>query len=246
MLWACGPEDDGVFYDEPSVKMVLINKDSLDTLNALVKVLQIELDSIAVLRTKSSRAADSLLELINDFEVQIRDVEEILESITEKEDSLRYRDTLALFLDSLETTETLQLETKAVYDAATVRRDTLNKTKAAHNSSIKLIQSGLMQISSITNLLDGSVVSYEDSAEVWRLPLDMNLDSVYLSIRIKEEDYWLIVKYQREVIADEFDYVVIKASQISVAANQHNFQSLDVDCKTDECIDDETILRINF
>jgi hypothetical protein len=224
ILIAC-QEDEENLLDEPKVKMILMNQDSLVQVNDTLQQIS---DSLSVL---------------NDTLVYFRDSADVLQ------------DTVLVLQDLIDAGQTQyqtahdQLKGQLIffqteYNQFNQYDSILSVSRTGWIGVASKITNGNALISSITNVQNGNSVYYEDSATLWRLPLSNNLDSVSLVLVIADESYDLDVTYQRDIMVDERNNVVFQASDIEVSSAK--FDSVTWNCKNEDCIDYETTARLYF
>lgn len=216
-------EDDSEVSNDPSVSMVLINVDSLTQVNVITDSLGEELVGYDTTLTNLSLLAD-----------------DIGDSLLVLGDSINNgRDDLIPIRDQLfEELETVRAVSDSLTEEATLVAVELNDW----NTVITTIESGSVKIYSIENLDNSQSVYYEDSATVWKLPLDMNADGARLSLTLDDQAYGLEVAYSRLIDTDEKGRVVVRVQNISVIST--DFSSAIANCN--DCLDANTTIYVEF
>ncbi|MCV9385666.1 hypothetical protein [Reichenbachiella ulvae] len=231
LFWAC-EENESYIENDPTINLVLYNYDSLkkeggveDTL-ALIAIELSDLDdTLAYYSDSASNVADSLLKVIN--------------AINNGDETLQ---------DERDRLETELARLNSVYDDFEVE----DSIASAHNTYWKKVQTkilnGEVKINSITNRMNNLVVNYTDSATSWPIPLDMNADSSLLALDIAGEIYFMTLYYERAVITNEYDEVVVKTfgfNEELINRDEH-FDNLRLSCRSSDCIDVESTIYAYF
>jgi len=225
-LARCGDRsDEDVLLFDPKVDMMFFNIDSLlkvtDTLGIVNDSLMVLQDSALVLTETIIDLTDSLMmldQLIDEGQTGLIPVRDQL-----RMDSTNFSATLA----AIDQFDSIMSASQTFWVA-----DSIN------------IISGLVLVSKIENLLNGRSVTFADSATVFPIPLDMNVDSSVLLLTLGQTDYALTLEYLRIESQDEFGRVTVQAFDLMVKS--HAFDLVQVDCKNEDCIDSETTIRIYF
>lgn len=224
VAFAC-QQDEEELYDEPNVRLTFYNMDSLvqvqDTLAQVDTLLSINDDSLMFY----SDSASVLLDSIGRLTVLILEGDESLIPVRDEVDSI-YQLTLIH------------------YDQFVTADSVLGVSESHWSTVANVIESGVILISSISNKKNGNAISYEDSTDVWQLPLSNSENDVSLSFEIDGQNYDLNVSYQRTTTVDEYNNVVIQAYDIDTISQ--TFDSLYIKCSTLDCIDYETTFDIYF
>lgn len=231
LMWACEAERDDYVEREPTISIRLFNYDSLykeggveDTLDLIEEELELLEDTLDYFQDSASVVEDSIVvltKLINDGDESWMDEKEALEA--EK--------------DRLE----------ALYEAFE-KEDSIVSAHNTYWTAVKTkIEDGELLISSITNVMNDRTVVYEDSSEIWYLPLDMNADSSKMSLNIDGTEYLLTLYYSRDIITNAYDEVVVQTWGFDEdMIFQSGFDSLFLNCETSECIDKEAKIYAYF
>ncbi|MFY0626863.1 MAG: hypothetical protein JXR07_11235 [Reichenbachiella sp.] len=226
IIFAC-QEDEEILYDEPNVRAVFYNYRYLSVVDTALVEMEMELvytsdtlefyaDSAAVL-LDSSIVLGRLVREGNDEYIPL--LEEIIE---------------------------LQTEVLEKYNSVFTADSTIKVSRDSLEDIADDIESGNMVISSIENKKNNEKVEYgaADSSEVWRMPLSNTENDVSLAIEINENVYDLLLSYESRTTVDEYNNVVIQAYSIDTIS--HGFDSLRINCSTDDCIDFETTIDIYY
>lgn len=225
---ACDPcEECGepLLYD-PLVGVVFINWDSAKTLNNLIKI---NSDSVQANSKQRTAFLDSIGELRDSLEV----IRLLLDS-----GYLEYEDE-EVFLDQL--IADLQVEADTL---ESINRR-ISTTTRDLNSILSVINSGNMQVEQITILTNSSILTYEDSAKKYNLPLLMTANESSYKIRIGDLVDTISFSYQLENSVDDARVFRRRAKEIHLV--NHTFDSLaGPKCKTDECLSNETTFTVYF
>ncbi len=234
-------EDDPYVENDPYLKAVFYNMDSLkkeggvnDTLSVVSDSIDILADTLKYVSDSASVLADSLF-ILNDSINNGGDdsLQDILDELLKQQQIMQ-----GLFED--------YTELDSVMKASEDYWDDVSAT----------ILSGEVQILSITNRNNGLVVEYEDSATFWNLPLDMNADVSNLLIHLgSEEDskfdveFNLDIEYERVISTDEYGNVIVDPfgfTESGIVYSNPPVDSLELNCKSSECLESETSIYIYF
>jgi len=107
---------------------------------------------------------------------------------------------------------------------------------------INTIESGDVQVTSITNVENNSVQTYSDSATTYNLPLSMNSNVSKFSIEIDGISYNLEVEYVKEQVVDEKRRIKIVVSDVNIISH-NGFDS--TSCQSLNC-ENETPVKLYF
>ncbi|PIB34762.1 hypothetical protein BFP72_04760 [Reichenbachiella sp. 5M10] len=226
-LWACDEEDDSVVYDT-GIDVVFYNMDSLskvivvtDSLSDSLKVLD---DTVTYFADSASAVEDSLVVVRLLIQQGDTTLDSLLIELVDELVSINQDYRYFFGIDSvlyIDYQEWLAVETK--------------------------IENGNVQVLSITNNLNNQVVYYDDSATVWRIPLDMNSDLSDLTIEIGDKYYDLKIGYQRSIVTNEYGDVLVSSYGFDEQnIESTSFDSLQLNCKTSDCVDIESSIYIYF
>ena len=220
--WSC-QQDEETLLSEPRIQMFFINETSLiqvedtlvkvaDSLIVLDSVMQYYSDSSGVLR-------DSLVQLAVLIEQGNDDLQPIFDEMQEERERVL-----------------------AAFDATDDLDSIMNDSKKAWEGVEETITDGIVWVASITNRVNSRIVEYEDSSELWYLPVSMNHDTVYTSIELDGTFYDLDVAYERLISVNEFNNVIIETENISIIHD--DFIRVELNCQ--DCKGRETKFTIYF
>ncbi len=226
VLFSCRECDDcEVFIGEPKVTMVFINQDSLTSIQSDLNHNQTLIDSlsesIVELELSQSILADSIISTQNAVDQGELGLESTLESL---------RSDFAV--DSLSLIS---------FDDTIQQLDSLNAVLQSVSSTIN---SGLLLVSEIRNTVSGYSISREDSLTVYTVPLDFNNATTSLEFVIHDEVYELNMAHENELSVDERTRVNVSMTEIEVIS--HTFQSISLQCNTNSCASNETVIICYF
>lgn len=205
VLTSCDPcPDCGVSARfEPTVEMIFINQDSVNSIN----------DSLSVFAFNDSSLnanIDSLLLLNDSLQIIVDSIERGGMLLNEK---MNIEEWIALRrLDSL------------FYATLNKEADSLS---ALFNQTKASIASGLMKIDELTIIETGESVSYSDSSASWNFPLLFDENSVLYEFIIDKETYSIALGYETYTEMDQQRNVLVRATHISVIESSENFITLD-------------------
>lgn len=229
VAWGCDPCDDcgePLVYD-PTVKVVFINQDSLNQLTLLVNDNK---DSIAALKVLKSSLTDSINTLDDSLEV----LQELIEGGENGYQSTF--DQLSQIYDSLD----------VVSDSATSYSSQLTAINKELNSTISVISGGKVQLDQVILLNNGTVLTYEDTMSSFYLPLLLGTVGEFTEtnyeITIVDTVLVLDFSYHTYETVNEARVARVRARNLEVI----NSDTVNVNCKTDECISDETTVTVYF
>lgn len=211
-------------YD-PTVKVIFINQDSAVALLSMI-------DDV----NDSTKQYDSLSAyntgVINDLK-----------------DSLI---AIKILIDSGKTDHVdIQLEFENLVDSLTTANDTIKswnrrlaRYKTVLNTTLSNIRSGNLQIEKLELLENGAVLTYEDSIKSYNLPLLLAEQQTTFLITIDNKTYTLGFEYITYETIDDARRVYVEVANTDTTT--HTFDSLNISCRTSECISDETTVTAYF
>jgi hypothetical protein len=211
---------------EPRVSLVFFNVDSLESVLGLFDD-QLELadsltQQIATLNNDIAILNDSLnvLEAAidtgnTDFNTTIQEIERLL-----SQDSIQ----LALRQDELVTSDSI-----------------INQLNTIQNE----ILSGSVKIDGIENVSNGSRITYDDSLDIYDIPLNIAGSVTLLEIEIQEAGtFELEISHKNEERVSTDRKIEILMSEITLVS--HSFDSVIVVCANELCRGNETALNCFF
>lgn len=212
--------------NEASVAMTFVNADSLSKLNLIIENLtsyRTDLDNqIDSIDNQLRGLSDSLSAIQFGLDTGNQDLEDLKVEVI----SLMSDDSLARF-DLAE----LFTGTDSIFD---LRVDTRNR-----------ILSGFVLVSNITNLTAGKSISYEDSSNIYWVPLNFNDTISRYEIFIQDSTYNITFVHQNNLELDGSRNVLIEIENFKV--HQHQFDSISPStCLTNDCSINETTLTCYF
>ncbi|WP_424964158.1 hypothetical protein [Ekhidna sp.] len=223
LIVSCDPCDDcdSVSF-EPTVSLIFINQDSIKNIN----------DSLAVFVFN-----DSALSANTDSLTILRDSLEIVKDSIANGGSLSEEQmNLEQWISERQIDSTFYADLDQNADSLT---SIFNQTKATINS-------GLIQLGKIEILGTGTVFTYEDSAEVWSIPLSYDAEFKQYEIQIAGITDILEVDYETFQEVDEERNVLIRAKNIEVISFTNNvIDSVLTNCD-ETCQDGEATFTIYF
>ena len=229
VVWSCR-EDEGTFSYDPSIEAKFINQDSAKQLqDDTLKVLS---DSLAVLNAELDqyeKEAQDTAKNIAALKDSIADGK--LEYQAELDANIAARDKLKVISDSLERS-----------------LDKVSELNAYWKKVLSGILNGKLLVNRIVNRGNELFVSYEDSVNLWRIPLSQESSSVLLNVEIGGRIYAIDIAYELRTVVDDDDYIIREPYRLSVESDPENggFDSLKVSCKSDECLASETSVIFYF
>lgn len=227
VAWGCDPCDDcgePLRYD-PVVRMVFINQDSAHSLS----------DSIA-LNTEQIAYQDSVRRVYQDSVAVLTDSLVTVDSLVEAGDNdfISVQEAFNSNIDTLKVmSDTLQSWSAQL---TSVNRDL--------NSVVTTINNGLLSVQSVRLLENNAEVVFEDSMRQFGLPLLLAESRTSFQISIAGEQYSIAYTYDTYETVDAARRVQVKARNLDTVA--HSFDSLVINCRTEECISDETTVTAYF
>ena len=225
---ACDPCDncgEPLIY-EPTVELVIINKDTLEKLNNVLGVFS---DSLDKNEDKEGLAVDKLDSLEERLIVVNDSIENGNNSYQEEKEELE--DLIGDYMDSLVYYDALLTQIDSVIDYFTTQKSNVNK--------------GLLRIDTL--FVNDQFLTYEDSSESYDAPLLMNEESfTQFEVVIGNFRGEIAFDYDLEEFVDATREIKLRAFNIH-PANSFGFDSVgEPICVTDQCRDDETTLYLYF
>lgn len=211
----------------PGVEMVFINLDSLNTLNGLIATNQGEIKLRDNIILANSDSLSKLTDAINALEEQINAGNTALQA--EKES---YEQSF----------ESLKANNTTVSD----RRDSIRTVNTRYSAITKLIQSGSVQITNVTNRETGTVLTFTDSMTSFSLPLQITGGNTSYDLSIAGTTYSIGFEYELLETINEQRMALILARNIDTIAMSSSFDSLSIQCATSECLSNETTVYAYF
>ena len=218
-LIVCCAEEEEVFFFDPTLKVKFINADSLLTLN---DSLQITNDSVTVVNDTLTYFSDSLSILEDSISV-LNDSIDI-----GRTDYIPTRDDLV----AIETTFTETVT--AMEEVASLLADVITSITAV----VATIEAGEVWVSKLTNTANGQSIAYEDTTDVYRVPLSMNSDDTDIEVEIDGSVYGFSLNYSREEGVDEKRRIQVLVSNIQVNSLT-GFDS--TSCVSNNCENESTV-----
>lgn len=225
LYWSCLEEVEP-YGNEPSVKVRFFNIDSLTKINsaiAEVDTLTKHLNAEKAALATSLSALDASLATLN---------QQITEGITE----------LIPERDAVQAQITEATDRRAAID---VEVAALASSKAPLAKAVTSINRGDILLSRI--IANGNEISFQDSATVFRLPLNMSTNSqvYYFDIAGKTDSLELRYDFVEEVTARS--YIRLIGVNL-VATERYSFDSVQVYCRSqpEPCPSNETTVNVYF
>jgi len=221
---SCDPCDDcDVVVFEPTVSLIFINQDSIKNLDDSLMVfafndsaLAVHVDALDTLRNRLDEVQAGLDTGNTSLQAE---KDEILVLIPERQSDSSFYATLNKDADSLTTV--------------------FNQTKSTINS-------GLLQLDRIEILGTGTEFVYEDSAEVWSIPLSYDAAFNQYEVTIEGISDIIELSYENFQELDEERNVLIRAKNIQVVSfTKNKIDSILTNCE-ENCIDDKAAFTIYF
>ncbi len=122
-------------------------------------------------------------------------------------------------------------------DSIQLISDSLSTEISNFQAEIDLIESGTILLDTATNLLTGSFLTFEDSAEVYGLPLEISSAEMPYQFSIANRQYLVNLTYETIQELNIEREVVVRALNLGVSS--HTFDSLTIVCTTSECFSNE-------
>ena len=222
LVWSCA-EDTKEFLYDPSLKIRFINADSLKKVNDSLDITNSYIvsvtETIAYFNSGLNVLEDSISELNDSIDIGRTDYIEIRDALVELES---------------EVTASLTL----MKESSTL----LTGIKSELTGIIDVIESGNIQVASITNKDNNAVQTFTDSAMTYNLPLSMNTNAAMFSIEIAGVSYDLEVEYEKEEVVDEKRRIKILVSDVTIISYS-GFDS--TSCQSLNC-ENETPVKLYF
>ncbi|MEQ8336773.1 MAG: hypothetical protein RIA62_05485 [Cyclobacteriaceae bacterium] len=211
---------------EPTVELVIINK---DTLKKLDTVLGLYTDSLDRNEDKEGWAQDELDSLEARLIVVNDSIENGNNSYQEEKEELEVL--ISDYLDSLVYYDTLLTQIDSVIDYLNIQKGQVNK--------------GLLRVDTL--FINDQYLTYEDSFETYDAPLLMNEESfTQFEIVIGNFRGEIAFDYDLEEFVDATREIKLRAFNI-YPVNSFGFDSVgEPICVTDQCRDDETTVYLYF
>jgi hypothetical protein len=106
------------------------------------------------------------------------------------------------------------------------------------------VQTGLILIDTILNNFSGNFLTFEDSMEVFRAPLNINENVSSYQIIFGSSSHLLELAHENEELVNTQSNVIVMISDIEIL--QHSFDSVNISCQTPECNGNEVTVRCFF
>lgn len=227
---ACDPCPDcgEAITAEPTVEMIFINQDSIDALDVLINDNNTQLSNLSIEINDLNDTIDFLQnDSIPTLEERIAAGEEYLQEALDEV-------TIALnhFIVDLEN--------------LTDQENELDSLNSAYNSTKTIINSGLLNISSINlpEINESIVYDPNDSAVSWNFPLSFDNSFSIYEILISDELFSIELSHETFTEVDEERNVIVRARDIQIVSSSSNFITLD-SCN-ENCVDGEAIFTFYF
>jgi len=218
----CCAETQEVYFNDPTIRVQFINADTLIHLN---DSLEKTTAAIIVVNDTIDYFSDSLSVLTDSLFILADSIDGGRDEYIEIRDELLI--TQIAFLNTL-----ILLEGTA---------EILTDIRTQLSSTISNVTKGEVLISSITNLENGSFLSFVDSAADYFLPMSMNADISRLAVEIGNKSYDIELAYIREDFLDEKKRIRVSISNLEIA--KHDFDS--ISCQSLNC-ENETPVKFYF
>jgi archaellum component FlaF (FlaF/FlaG flagellin family) len=231
LIYACEPcaECGKKLYFEPTINVKFIDKDSLDTLESEIKLINKEINNL-------QKQKDTLTSKIEAFE---KTIDKLADSI--KDGKTQYiADTIAkhnliLSYDSLKKTAT--------------RLDSTKKAiKATLDIALKNVNAGLVQVKKLTILENGRSVSNNTLYTNYAFPLLMeDFSTTTYEIELGNEINTIGFEYETELRVDAKRRIKMRAFNIDTVTAGYSYPyPPKIDCTTTNCEDNEVLVTIYF
>ncbi|MEQ8471837.1 MAG: hypothetical protein RIC35_11655 [Marinoscillum sp.] len=231
LMWACDPcEDCGqpLEYD-PSVKMIFINQDSIVSIKDSILF---NTDSIARIDTVRLSLADSvrtLTDTINALNLLISSGN--TQYVAQKNRFVGISDSLDVVVDTLN-----------------IYKTRIRSLNTEMNKVISAINGGSIQLSEVLLVTNNINLFFEDSMKSFSLPLligevGSEQETSYRVI-IVEDTFYISLQYSSYETVDAARVARIRTRNIDTVS--HSFDSLNINCRTADCLSDETTLTVYF
>ena len=224
----CADCGEPLVYD-PTVRLVFINQDSIIQLTDSVDKNK---DSITNLNTIKTSAVDSIRQLTDTIDA-LQDL--IDDGNTEYQDEL---DRFNEISDSIE----------VVRDSVTSYASQVTQINKDLNATITLMKNGKVQLLEVILENNGRELIYEDSMSAFALPLLLGTVGEYTesnySINIDQSYYEIGIGYETYENINEARLARVRARATDITFS--TFDSLNVNCRTTDCISDETTVTVYF
>ncbi len=224
----CADCGEPLVYD-PTVRLVFINQDSISQLTDSVNKNK---DSIKQLSTIKTTAVDSIRQLTD----TINALQELIDDgSTEYQDEL---DRFTLISDSI----------GVVRDSVTSYSSQVTEINKTLNAIITVMNNGKVQLLEVILQNNGTELIYEDTMSAFALPLLLGTVGAYTesnySIKIDQSFYEIGIGYETYEIINEARLARVRARATDITHS--TFDSLNVNCRTTDCISDETTVTVYF
>ncbi|MEQ9425616.1 MAG: hypothetical protein RJQ09_14420 [Cyclobacteriaceae bacterium] len=214
-------DDCGPLQSEPTLLFKFFNRDSLETIEAVISSKEAVRDSIV----NGIESTDSLKEVIDKFKNDL-----ILTSDPIFEDTI-----IVLQMKS----DSLLDVFKQLSDAKTSIESTINDLE----DQLTLVNSGLTKVDSIISVADGNgIVLSSDSLDSFNIPLAVNSDNSSYRFIIGGKSFELTLNYIRSFVEDEKSRIVVLISNITLV--DHNFKEVEISCT--DCSNKNTSVTAYF
>jgi len=226
--WGCDPCAEcgqPLIYD-PNVKLIFINQDSAVKLNDSISINTASITEISKLKTTYK---DSITKL-KDSLVWLDSAVNIAGDIKYEPIQLKFTNRVDSFILVNKEIDTLVTETKAI-----------NKLL---NATLSTIKSGKVQIQYAKIAENGAIPDFGDSATSFKIPLLLAETQTSYTLMIDSVSYELSFSYQTQEIIDKARRVYVQVYHLDTI--QSSFDSLFIECRTSECISDETTITAYF
>lgn len=232
LMWACDPCDDcgkPLVYD-PSVTIVFINQDSIDLINDSIAINN---DSIKRIDTARLQVADTLRTLSDTIDA----LDKLIASgSTEYEDD---KERFEFQYDSI----------GVVSDTLDLHKSQVSKINSGLSSIITTIKKGSVQLSEVLLTTSETLIPFPDSMKTFKFPLligevGTSQETSY-RIVIVDDTIYLSMVYSTYETVDAARVARIRARNIDTL-NVSEKDSLTINCRTDDCLSDETTFTIYF
>ncbi len=211
---------------EPTVALVIINKDTLEKIENDLGVIT---DSLDKTENREGLAEDELDSLEERLIVVNDSIDNGNNSYQDEKEELE--DLIGLYLDSLVHYDTLLIQIDSIADYLNTQKTNVNK--------------GLLRIDTL--FINEQYLTYEDSFETYDAPLLMN-DESFTQFEIVIGDFRGEIAFDYDLMefVDATREIKLRAFNIH-PANSFGFDSVgEPICVTDQCRDDETTVYIYF
>lgn len=210
----------------PSASFSFINARQLQVLSDSIQVINTELELI-------STEIDTLTSQVAVFTDSLTQINTLLldSGFTEYRD-----DSLAIQLNINTNNETL--------DSLQIVSDSLSSVSSILTIEQTTVSTGLLLVDTVTNLENGKFLTYEDSTGTYSLPIDVNSNSTAYHFVINGNDYQTEFGYATETVQDVRRRIQLQAFDLTILS--HSFDSLELLCGSDNCVNNETTFVCYF